>query len=149
MKNFVLIGVIALMVFSAGTVSPAEQRTIPAASLTSCTIIGSLGVPLGKIVLIEGVIVNDEYRREKGDEGKTLLKVEKLEGKKPAGELIIPLDAQALVVLKKAGPGDRFRYRGYETGAFTGIPEEAFRYIPRAASKGFHFETSFQVISEL
>jgi hypothetical protein len=149
MKNFIVIGIYALMVFSAAAVSPAERNTIPAASLASCNVIGSLGIPLGKIVLIEGVIVNDEYRRRKGDGGKTLLKVEKLEGKDPAGEVIIPLDAQVLITLKKAEPGHRFRYRGYETGAFTGIPEEAFRYIPRATSQGFHFETFFQVISEL
>ncbi|MHC9543455.1 MAG: hypothetical protein AB9903_28425 [Vulcanimicrobiota bacterium] len=141
-----LITVIFMMSFH--STGYAGEKTITLSELNKSRIIGYLGRPLGSIVTIEGTVVDDCYRKMKSDEGEILLKVQKVDGKDLSGEIIIPLRLEPSGAVKKPLPGYRFRFMGYETGSFTGMPEEAFRYIPQAASEGFQFKTYFLVIRE-
>lgn len=124
----------------------AGEKMITLSELNKSRIIGCLGRPLGSVVTIEGIVVDDYYRKMKSDEGETLLKVQKVDGKALSGEIIIPLRQEPSESVKKPLPGYHFRFLGYETGSFTGMPEEVFRYIPQAATEGFQFRTYFLVV---
>jgi hypothetical protein len=126
----------------------AGESAITISELNGRKITGVLGAPLGKVVSIEGTVVADCFRKMKSDEGETLLKVERVDGRAVKAETIIPLRMVPSGSLKMPEPGYRFCYRGYESGSFTGIPEEAFRYMPQASAEGFQFRTYFLVIRE-
>jgi hypothetical protein len=125
-----------------------DEKMLTLPELGSHKIMGILGKPLGTVVLLEGVVLRDSYRRLKSDEGEILLKVERIDGKPRPGDIIIRFRPSYLASIPKPVPGDHFRYAGYETGAFEGIPDEAFKYIPRSATTGFQFETHFEAIGE-
>ena len=44
--------------------------------------------------------------------------------------------------------GRSFKYVGYETGGFTGVPQEAFKFVPAVATTSHRFNHSFQVLQE-
>jgi len=138
----------AALLISFTGVGKAGESTITISELNGRKIAGVLGVPLGKVVSIEGAVVIDSFRKMKSDEGETLLKVERVDGRAVRAETIIPLRLMASGSLKMPEPGYRFCYRGYESGSFTGIPEEALRYMPQASTEGFQFRTYFLVIRE-
>ena len=104
---------------------------------------GLLGKPLGTILRVEGLMREGE---SKADEGKRLLEVKQIDGESSGGTIILPVEtfAWAPVILPDAG--SRVLLIGYETGAMTGIPEEAFTYIPRVATTNFHFASWFQAL---
>ncbi|MCK4667882.1 hypothetical protein KAU33_14090 [Candidatus Dependentiae bacterium] len=112
-------------------------------------IIGSLNKPLGEILTVEGIIVDDTYTKRKSDSGKLLLKVESINGEKISNEIIISFSAFKWVSIKEVKVDDYKKFIGYETGAMTGIPEKAFEYMPQVATEGFHFSTYFQICKEL
>ncbi len=148
MRIWLAILIVVLCVMPFHPIVEAGDKMITLSELSSTKIMGSLGRPLGAVVTIDGMVVDDYYRKLKSDEGETLLKVEKVDGKALPGETIIPLHMAPSGSIKMPAPGFRFRYKGYETGGFTGVPEEAFRYVPRVATEGFHFKTYFLIISE-
>ena len=49
------------------------------------------------------------------------------------------------VDIPKAAAGSAFRFVGYESGEMAGIPEDAFRHMPRVAAADFRFSVYFQV----
>ena len=122
----------------------AEEERMSVSDLAS--VVGMLGQPLGTVVTIEGVVVEDDYRRMKEDQGKTLLKVEKVDGVVLEGEVILSLTQYAWTSPFLFEPGKRFELVGYESGGFTGIPEEAFDHIPQVTTTGFGFEVWFQLV---
>lgn len=140
LSAFILLGIILAMSSPAMT----GDKTITYAELNTHKIIGSLGHPLGTVLTIEGVVVPDDYRRMKGDSGATLLKIESVDGKMLSHEVILHLRSSYMEDAPK--PGQRFTYIGYETGAFTGIPEKAFKIIPQASTAGFQFEVYFEAL---
>jgi len=50
--------------------------------------------------------------------------------------------------LTRPTAGARFKFVGYETGGFSGTPEEAFLYIPRTATSGYYFTTSLVIVRD-
>ena len=127
----------------------AEDKVIHYTELGTSGVIGSLGVPLGTVVIVEGVVVDDGYRQSKEDEGAILLKIEKVDSKKLDKEVILRMATFSFAPIKQPEPGYRFTYAGYETGEFSGIPHEAFMYIPQVATTEFHFRVYFQALKEV
>lgn len=108
-------------------------------------IIGPLGVPIAKIVTIEGHWVGKDFLRSKGDLTEKLLWAEKVDGrplKKPVLQQVRSRSFQHFEIKEESG--QPFRALGYSEGFFEGFPDhEAFRMVQTRA-RGFH--TVFQVI---
>jgi len=112
-------------------------------------IIGALNKPIGEIVTIEGVIIDETYTKRKGDSGKVLLKVQSIDGGKQEKAIIIPIKIFQWSNINEPKINDYKKYIGYETGETRGIPREAFDYMPQVTTEGFHFTTYFQICKEL
>jgi hypothetical protein len=110
-------------------------------------VIGKLGMPLGKIVTIEADMVDGGQLSDKALEGVTLLKVRSVDGQSVREPIFLRFSWFETV--PPAPLSGRVRLVGYETGAFTGVPAEAFAYIPPVASQSFHFESAFIVLKAM
>lgn len=131
-----------------------DQRTRPntkpihVSRLNSSNVIGSLGRPLGEVVTIEGIAADENYTRRKADTGEILLRVQAVNGKALKREAILACHHYRGAEMKKPSAGMKFKYVGYETGGFSGIPEAAFVYVPRAPTSGYYFTTSFVILRD-
>jgi hypothetical protein len=128
------------------TVTNAES--IHLSRLNSSKVIGFLGHPLGEVITIEGIAADEEYTRRKADTGETLLRVQAVNGKSLKREAIFHFDPVQGADIKKPSAGIRFKYIGYETGGFSGLPEKAFDFIPRVQTKEYSFTTSFVILRD-
>ena len=139
--------ILACMTFSNEKPVNSSGDTISYTELQKVT--GRLGHPLGEIISVEGVILDEDARQMKEDLGKTLLKIEKVNEQKLAQSVVLSLEYFALSKPPEAKPGDKVKYAGYESGRFDGIPSEAFKYIPMVATQSYHFSVYFQVCKAL
>jgi hypothetical protein len=109
---------------------------------------GSLDVPLGKVVEVSGVVIENKPPTAKADEGQPFfLRIDQVDGKPLAtpqrfSSTAMPLirDMPALKI------GDTFHCIGYETGSFEGIPTDVFKYQPPMATTGYGFSTRFVIV---
>lgn len=122
------------------------RPTITLQQLRSSNVMGDLGLPLGRILNIEGKVLPDDSRRSKRDLGKTLLRVEKAGGKTLLKPVVMELRGHERKTFK---PGDGFHLLGYETGAFIGAPEGLFDHVPAFTTIGYSFVTWFQLVKVL
>lgn len=145
-------------VLIAGTTCPVVgaqvRRTRPRSNpihvsvLNSAIVVGSLGVPLGEVLTIEGIAADENYTKRRADSGDILLRVQTVNGKALKHEAIFPFSPFEGAEMTKPSAGMRFKYVGYETGGFSGIPEGAFAYVPRVPTSGYYFTTSFVVLRD-
>jgi hypothetical protein len=110
-------------------------------------VIGLLAVPLGKVVTIDGEVVDGATLRMKAFDGVLLLQVSTVDGQKLPEPCAIRFGWFATADAKKLK--GRVKLVGYETGQFTGVPGDAFQHIAPVASQKFHFESSFVVLKAL
>jgi len=110
---------------------------------------GKLGADFGKMIEIQGKIVDDRDTRMRAHMGKKLLQVQSVAGEKLETPVILKLQVFSFTDIKIPPRGTMVKFRGYETGGFTGIPHEAFDDIPRVATTEFHFDTWFQVTKRI
>lgn len=89
---------------------------ITADELRNATIIGDLGVPLGTVVTVEGKYQDMTYTKRKADEGRIVLVIESVDGKKL--ENSVQFDTGRENSTKK--DGERFKLVGCEYGEFWG-----------------------------
>ena len=125
-----------------------DTESIHASKLNRSKVIGSLGYALGEVVIIEGVIADDSYTRRKADAGKLLLRVQAVNGKPLKEEALFDFSPFVGADIRNPAVGARFKYTGYETGGFSGIPEQAFDYVPRVPTTGYYFSTSFVILRD-
>ena len=111
-------------------------------------VIGYLGHPLGEVITIEGITVDENYTKRKSDSGQLLLRVEDVNGKRLKNEVILHFSPFENVTIRNPSARAKFKYIGYETGGFNGIPERAFDYVPQAGTAGYAFSTSFVVLRD-
>lgn len=107
-----------------------------------------LGHGFGKIIEIEGLIVDVRDTRMKAHEGRKFMKIYWVGGKALEEPQLIEVMAFGFSAVKIKNRGAWTRLRGYESGGFRGIPSEAFGHddqVPRVASTDFHFESTFRV----
>ena len=112
-------------------------------------VVGSLGRALGTIVTVQGEVLPDDARRRKGDLGKTLLRVDSLDGVGLPVPVVVELRGGAVGPGPKLQPGERFALVGYESGGFVGVPAEAFTHGPVATTTEFHFAVWFVAVKDL
>ena len=107
---------------------------------------GKLGTGFGEITEITGTIVDT---RRKADSGKKMLQVQSVDGKNLETSVFLELHVFRFTDIKIPARGAMVKLRGYETGGFRGIPNEAFKDIPRVATTDFQFNSSFQVTKRI
>lgn len=110
--------------------------------------LGALGRSLGSLVAAEGALVDGESTRRRADMDKTFLRVDRLDGQPLDPPVLVEVQPLGFVRVPERAAGTRVRYRGYETGAYTGIPSEAFEVVPMVAHSGFAFSTWFVVCKD-
>lgn len=123
--------------------TPAAKRTNFARQLS----IGTLGLPLGKIMTISGV-VRQAVLGTKGSENDLVLSIEAVNNRSLSKPITMPFQIFTTAKVTQPILGQIFRYVGYETGGFVGVPAEAFKWVPAVATTDHHFETFYQILHE-
>lgn len=103
--------------------------------------------PLGQVVEIEGQVIDGSTTKMRQYEGVQLLEVRSVGGKKLEAPKRLRFHWHSLA--KSADLKGQVKLAGYESGEYTGIPDKAFDYVPRAASTGFQFESHFILLKLL
>ena len=98
-----------------------------------------------KIIEIEGQVLDGNDTGKKADSGQTMISINTVEGRKLVAPIDMPLSVFSFSSFELPKSGAKVRLRGYETGGYTGIPQEAFKDIPRVATTSHHFKHYFQV----
>ena len=151
MSKFTLL----LAVFGVGAMlgaTPVEAqkkklKLVPKLDLNANRPVGKLGLAVGTITTIEGMILSDSARGLRVDSGKSMMRVEKVDGRVVKKPFVIQVVRFTFTQFKIPKSGSKVRVVGYETGGYTGIPSEAFKYIPRVATTDFRFKTWLQICS--
>ncbi|MDX2109176.1 MAG: hypothetical protein SFY80_02940 [Verrucomicrobiota bacterium] len=110
-------------------------------------VIGMLGEPLGKVVTIDGEIIDGRTLRNKSYDGVKLLQVSEVNGQKLDKSRCIQFIWFTTANSKKIK--GRVKLIGYETGEYTGVPHEAFKYVDLVAAEGFQFVSTFIILKSL
>jgi hypothetical protein len=131
-----------------GQRSRSANRSINVSELNSRKVIGRLGYELGSVISIDGIVADENYRREREDLGEILLRVQAVNGKRLKNEVIFPFMQHGVGSVTRPPVGTTFKFIGYETGAFVGEPDGIFDYVPRFATTSYHFRTSFYVLKD-
>jgi len=134
---------IIALVFASGFLAHAEEEN------KSIPVTPKLEATFAKIIEIEGKVVNDIDTRRRSDLGKKLIEIYHIGERALKVPIVIELSVFSFTDIKIPGRGSWVRFRGYETGGFTGIPREAFKDIPQVATTNHHFESRFQVTKSL
>ena len=109
------------------------------------TISPLLGVGFGKMIEIEGRILDDKDTRLRAHLGKKLIEVLRVGTHALPKPVVVELLVFGWTDIPIPKRGTVARFRGYETGGFTGIPNEAFEDVPSVATTAHHFQSQFQV----
>ena len=125
-----------------------NTESIRVSRLNRSKVIGTLGHALGGIVVIEGVVADESYTGRKSDAGELLLRVQVVNGKALNKEVVFNFRPFPGAGIKSPPVGAKFKYTGYETGGFSGIPEKAFDYVARVQTAGYNFSTTFVILRD-
>ena len=129
---------------------PPLAIAMPAAKKTNFTQqlpTGKLGQSLGKIMTISGV-VHQEALQAKGSDNDLVLSIEAVNNRSLAKPITMPFQIFRTAKVTQPVLGQTFRYVGYETGGFIGVPAEAFKWVPAIATTNHHFEAFYQILRE-
>ncbi|MBA4149747.1 MAG: hypothetical protein H0X66_16665 [Verrucomicrobia bacterium] len=110
------------------------------------TMEGRLKLALGTVVTVDGTIIDGDTLRVKAFQGKTLLSVEKVQGKR----LLEPIVFRFRYVQEPSEMpkfGSKIQFVGFESGEFAGVPNEGNEYL-MIATQGFHFRPVFEVLKQ-
>jgi len=139
------------------------------------TITTKLNIPFGTIAKLEVEVYDGDILQVKAYQGTYLLKINSVNDKKINDPLLLiyidetetlandDVSLSELVYKKKASSltdiqiekmkekyvGKKLTVMAYETGHFTGIPKDYFKYRPSVADRNFHFEHYLVVVSNL
>ena len=178
MKNLIIT---TLILWAASPDTQAEdtaaQPVLTVAELNHRAVIGKLGVPLGKVVELQGAVVREQNNGRKGQGEGYLLRISHV-GNKPLeairqlrfsvpkfaqpnlaanpqmlyelrnGRKAPPLSRPEIEALEAGYLGQPVRLVAYEVGRFFGIPAQLPEDVPVWAEVGFHFSTSLVVLAE-
>jgi hypothetical protein len=133
-----------------------------------------LSIPFGTIATLEIEIIDGASLNNKRDEASYLLKVVKVNGEQLAKPVIInfkdetgqfpaddfelykfkhkkevaSINSEESNKLQKGYVGRPFKIIAYESGGFTGIPNDYFKYQPVRQDMNFHFEHYLIIIGK-
>lgn len=108
---------------------------------------GVLGQPLGKITTISGV-VRQAALGAKASKLDFVLSIEAVNDRPLAKPVTLPFQIFTTAKVTQPVLGQTFRYVGYESGGFTGVPAGAFKWVPAVATRDHHFEAFYQILHE-
>jgi len=124
----------------------AQPESIHAYDLNHNTkIIGSLEMPLGSLITIDGEMVEDNYLRHKIHSGSDLMRVHSVNNKLLTIPIVIELHTFPFHPIPIPKPGESCSFIGYETGRFSGIPSDASEIIGPVQTSVYFFETYFNI----
>jgi hypothetical protein len=115
---------------------------------TDIAIKPQLGIPFGTIAKLEVQFFSGDDLHMKYYTGMTLLKINTVNGKVLKDTVILDYTDETKS-LKKADAGEKLTLMAYETGNFTGIPDNYFKYQPVRQDVGFGFRHYLIVVSNL
>jgi hypothetical protein len=121
--------------------SSKQEATISVASFQRERVTGLLGQPLGSVLRVTGVAVDGNEIRAKADFGKTLLKIETVNGEQLATPVYFTF-CRAAEGVHKPESGTPFDYYVHEWGSFDGVvvpPIELGIEKPVVANDGFRY----------
>ncbi len=113
------------------------------------TITPMLGAEFGKIIEIEGKIVDDTDTRQRADLGKRLIEVNRVGDIKLKNPVVVELIVFSFTDIVIPARGTQVRFRGYESGGFSGIPTDTFKDVGLVSSTDHQFENWFQITKRL
>jgi hypothetical protein len=138
--------VLAFMCVASARQTTQSEPPVTLEEIARRGIIGPLGAPLGTVVLIEGEVVPNTSRAKIDASVPLFLHITVVDGKALAEPIQYRFtQADDQVNVKRPKVGDKFRYRGYETGEFTGTPTSELNRTLNATTE-FHFATRFAII---
>lgn len=111
-------------------------------------IIGSLGKPLGTLMKIEGEVLAYGEVLRKEDQGRAVLRVETIDGRKLSPPIAITFSTFPWTGISEPRPGSSCTYIGFETGCMVGVPHDSWKYVPAVTTPSFHFHVSFVALSQ-
>jgi hypothetical protein len=111
-------------------------------------LVGMLHVPLGKLVTVQGVVVQGPF---KGYDGGPNLWVRKIQGRPTQEDIQILISPHLRKWVDEDKPkletGKTYEVEGYCTGQFVGIPDEVFKQLVYSVqSPRYYFHERFEVI---
>lgn len=130
--------------------SASKSTPIHLAELHERGLEGRLGFPLGTIVEVSGVVVENNSKSKTHAAEPFFLQIEKVKNQTLQRPQTFSLTETPIV--RKYGKmkiGDRFNCIGYESGAFVGSPDGEFDYVPAYSTQPFHFASEFIVLKVL
>jgi len=148
-----LVGIVAIADRPSIAAPEKERERVSASDLGSTIdVIGTLGVPLGKLVTIEGRVARGDVFGSKGLTEWPVVFVERID------EKAVP--PTTWIRLRPYGPGGnrygdvkpgtRCRLLGFETGGFMGSPKGAMEsYGVEFQDFSWHFNTRFEIVKAI
>jgi hypothetical protein len=109
--------------------------------------IGALGQPLGKVTTISGVI-RQAALGAKASKLDLVLSIEAVNNRPLPKPVTMPFQIFETAKVVQPFLGQTFRYVGYETGGFTGVPAEAFNWVLAVSSREYHFAAFYEILHE-
>ena len=174
MKHFLTLFLILLAFWS-----NSQNQSSPSSSHgdtdTTASIATKLNIPFGTIAKLEVEVYDGDSLQMKSYQGTYLLKINSVNGRKISETLLLTFidETEELAKdnfelykltygkttksiadkqvdkMKKKYVGGKLTIMAYETGRFTGIPTDYFKYRPVRADRSFHFENYLVVVSNL
>lgn len=106
-----------------------------------------LGIPFGTIAKLEVQFFSGNDLHLKYYTGMTLLKVNSVNGKTIKDTITLTFTDETGSL--KASVGQKLTIMAYETGRFSGIPDNYFDYQPVRQDRSFAFDHNLIVVSNL
>lgn len=109
-------------------------------------VVGLLGLPLGTVCRVAGAFLAGSELRQKAYDGVLLMRVLRVNGVELPQPVRLRFGDLHGGAPAGAAAGAPFDVLAYETGAYVGVPAEAWTHIPPAAASEHHLETSLVVL---
>ena len=120
-------------------------QAIKAADITAgkVEIRGLLGVPLGTMITVTAVVVDDDPKTKQED---PTLRIISVNGEKLQQPISVEYKLWNSFDKKKLVLGRKLRLRVYETGEYVGAPDAAMEESPPIAEVGYTFLTHAEIV---
>jgi hypothetical protein len=173
MKQFLILilVLITLYSYSQGHYTSVSYRD----DSLNASITATLKIPFGTIAKLDVEIYDGDSLQRKEYQGTYLMKINSINGEQQIDTLLMTfedetgelasgdfelykiihgkearsLSAQQIDKMKKTYVGKKLTLMAYETGRFTGIPKDYFKYRPVRADRNFHFMNYLIIVSRL
>jgi hypothetical protein len=142
---FALLGMFPLNLKAQAKTAPlpdASKTAITAAELIDkYVVIGPLGHPLGEVISIEGIAVENQGKGER-----ELIEVLAVEGNSLERPIRMSYSIWPWGDIKSLETGKRYSLRVYQDGGFSGVPSQVMEETVGVQTRGYGFITNLVVV---